>query len=40
MKTIKDIIAGINESIDAYLPSVPNWCIWTIGALVLWLILK
>lgn len=40
MDSIKNIIAKINQSIDAYFPSVPNWCIWTIGALVLWLVIK
>jgi hypothetical protein len=40
METIKNIIAKVNATIDTYFPTVPNWCIWTIGALVIYLILK
>lgn len=40
MDSIKDIIAKINNKIDTYFPTVPNWCIWTIGVLVVYLILK
>jgi hypothetical protein len=40
MNTLKELVAKINTTIDTYFPTVPNWCIWTIGALVIYLILK
>ena len=40
MKTIKNIITKVNATIDNYLPNVPNWFVWTIGLLVIYLILK
>lgn len=40
METIKNFISKVNQTIDAYFPTVPNWCIWTIGALVIYLILN
>jgi hypothetical protein len=40
METIKNIITKINATIDNYLPNVPNWFVWTIGLLVIYLILK
>ncbi len=40
METIKNFIKKINDSIDAYLPNVPNWCIWTIVVLAVYLMLK
>jgi len=40
MKTIKNIITKVNATIDNYLPNLPNWFVWTIGLLVIYLILK
>ena len=40
MKTIKDYIKTINNSIDFYLPDVPNWCIWKIFIMGAYLMLK
>lgn len=37
MEQIKNFIKEVNDTIDTYLPNVPNWIIW---AAVIYLILK
>ena len=40
MKNIKEFINQVNEYLDKYFPTIPNWLAWTAGITIIYLILK